>query len=180
MKLISLKLFNFRQFWGEVELGLAYQGERRTTVIHGNNGAGKTTLLNAFTWVLYGETSAAFAPGPMVNSRAVAEAEAGKSVDCWVEVAFEHNGKLYQARRMRSQIKPKAKAKTAGAEVPETESALQLTINGKPLPEDEVAAAIGLVLPQSLHRYFFFDGERLSGSSSQKTRPTWRGPSKRC
>lgn len=162
MKLMSLKLFNFRQFWGEVELKLAYQGERCTTVIHGNNGAGKTTLLNAFTWVLYGETSAAFAPGPMVNSRAVAEAAAGKSVDCWVEVTFEHNGKLYQARRMRSQIKPKSsKSKPADAEIPETESALQLTINGKPQPEDEVDAAVGLVLPQSLHRYFFFDGERI-------------------
>ena len=49
MKLLSLRLFNFRQFWGEVHLDLAHQNSRKVTVIHGNNGAGKTTLLNGFT-----------------------------------------------------------------------------------------------------------------------------------
>ena len=52
MRLISIQLCNFRQFYGKTpEITLGY-GDRNTTVIHGNNGAGKTTLMNAFTWVL--------------------------------------------------------------------------------------------------------------------------------
>ncbi len=61
MKLTSIQLCNFRQFYGKtLEIVLAC-GERNTTIIHGNNGAGKTTLLNAFTWVLYEKFSTAFA-----------------------------------------------------------------------------------------------------------------------
>ena len=61
MKLTSIKLFNFRQFYGKTPEILLASGEQNTTIIHGNNGAGKTTLLNAFTWVLYEKFTAAFA-----------------------------------------------------------------------------------------------------------------------
>ncbi|WP_008318103.1 AAA family ATPase [Leptolyngbya sp. PCC 6406] len=156
MKLLSLKLFNFRQFWGEVALELAHQNGRSVTIIHGNNGAGKTTLLNGFTWVLYDQRSPAFAPGPLINNRAVAETAPGSQVECWAEVLFEHNGKEYQARRSC------LGTKTAEGESSESASTLQLKINGKLIPDkDEVEDAIGSVLPISLHRYFFFDGERI-------------------
>jgi len=49
MKLMSIKLCNFRQFYGKTPEIVLACGERNTTIIHGNNGAGKTTLLNAFT-----------------------------------------------------------------------------------------------------------------------------------
>ncbi|RZM79147.1 AAA family ATPase [Leptolyngbya iicbica] len=158
MKLLSVKLFNFRQFWGEVALDLAHQGDRTTTIIHGNNGAGKTTLLNAFTWVLYESFSAAFAAGPLVNNRALAEAPAGSRVECWVEVLFEHNRKEYLVRRSRYVDK----SQEAGANPEETSGALQLKINGELVrDEEQVEEMIGNVLPSTLHRYFFFDGERI-------------------
>ncbi|MGA7937477.1 MAG: ATP-binding protein, partial [Kovacikia sp.] len=79
MKLVSMKLFNFRQFWGEVEINLAGVPGHSVTVIHGNNGAGKTTLLNAFTWVLYGQHTGAFAsPEQRINKRAIAQTASGK------------------------------------------------------------------------------------------------------
>jgi DNA sulfur modification protein DndD len=158
MKLLALRLFNFRQFWGEVHLDLAYQGERNTTIIHGNNGAGKTTLLNAFTWVLYESFSAAFAEGPLVNNRALAEAPAGSRVECWVEVLFEHNRKEYLVRRSRYVDKPQSPE----AGTTETAGPLQLKLNGTLVPDEEqIADTIGNVLPSSLHQYFFFDGERI-------------------
>ncbi|MEO0986193.1 MAG: AAA family ATPase [Cyanobacteria bacterium J06639_14] len=157
MKLLALKLFNFRQFWGEVSLDLAHQGERCTTVIHGNNGAGKTTLLNAFTWVLYNDFSAAFAPGPLVNNRALAEARLGTRVECWAEVLFEHTEREYRVRRSRFVDKLSREAV-----VEETAGDWLLKLNGKLIREsDEIEDAIGSVLPSSLHRYFFFDGERI-------------------
>ena len=161
MKLLSLNLFNFRQFWGNVVLELGHQSSRRVTVIHGNNGAGKTTLLNAFTWVLYGEFSAAFASGPLVNNRAIAEATPGQRIECWAEVLFEHNGKEYQARR--SCFAQKLDTRLAdGRDSEERDSELSLKVNGRLIEEsDEIEDAIATVLPKSLHRYFFFDGERI-------------------
>jgi DNA sulfur modification protein DndD len=77
MKLISIKLCNFRSFYAKTpEIVLAHGDVSNTTIIHGNNGAGKTSLLNAFTWVLYEKFSAAFASAEqLVNKRAIAEAK---------------------------------------------------------------------------------------------------------
>ena len=157
MKLVSIKLCNFRQFYGKTpEVMLAY-GKRNTTIIHGNNGAGKTTLLNAFTWVLYEKFTAAFAAEQkLVNKRALTQAQPGEPVECWVEVAFEHNSKQYRVKRLCRAYK---------GEIEHSKSELFLHIAGddgrwslpQQLPED----IIGRILPESLHQYFFFDGERI-------------------
>ncbi len=159
MKLISITLCNFRQFYGKSpEIKLAY-GERNTTVIHGNNGAGKTALMNAFTWVLYGKFSAAFAAEEqLVNKRALAEAEMGKAVGCWAEIVFEHDSTRYQARRI-------CRAYKSENTVEHGKSELFLNVakdDGRWLkPDQHPDDIIGRILPESLHQYFFFDGERI-------------------
>jgi len=159
MKLMSIRLCNFRQFYGKTpELLLAF-GERNTTIIHGNNGAGKTTLLNAFTWVLYEKFTAAFASeDQLINKRAITEAKLKDSVECWVEVGFEHNNKRYQVKRLCRAYKTEA-----GVEPGKSELYLQIAgddgrwLLPQQLPED----IIGRILPATLHQYFFFDGERI-------------------
>jgi DNA repair exonuclease SbcCD ATPase subunit len=100
MKLLSLKLFNFRPFFGEHRLMFAKSQDRNITVIYGNNGSGKTALLNAFTWTLYEKFTAALSsPEYLVNRRAIAEAKVGESIPCWVEVEFDHDGKQYRLKR---------------------------------------------------------------------------------
>jgi DNA sulfur modification protein DndD len=161
MKLTTIRLCNFRQFYGETpEIYLATDNYRNTTIIHGNNGAGKTTILNAFTWVLYEKFTAAFAESQqLVNKRAIAEADVGTAVDSWVEVAWEHDGKRYRAKRMCRAYKQQTGVNLVNNEL------LYLYIgdaDGKWLhpqqPPDEI---IGRILPASLHQYFFFDGERI-------------------
>ncbi len=161
MKLTAIRLANFRQFYGETpEIRLATDDYRNTTIIHGNNGAGKTTILNAFTWVLYEKFTAAFAePQQLVNKRAIAEADIGTAVDSWVEVAWEHDGKRYRAKRMCRAYKQQTGINLVNNEL------LYLYVgdaDGKWLhpqqPPDEI---IGRILPASLHQYFFFDGERI-------------------
>lgn len=159
MKLISIKLCNFRCFYGKTpEILLSGEDQRNTTVIHGNNGAGKTTLLNGFTWVLYEKFTAAFASEEqLVNKRAIAEAKNGDIVECWVEIVWEHYGKRYRAKRECRAYK--------GDIIEQGESKLYMQIasdDGRwQLPQQLPEDIIGRILPESLHQYFFFDGERI-------------------
>ncbi|MEB3827557.1 AAA family ATPase [Phormidium sp. CCY1219] len=161
MKLISIQLFNFRQFYGKTPKLLLAQGDRNTTIIHGNNGAGKTTLMNAFTWVLYEKFSAAFAAeDQLVSKRAISEAKPNTPVACWGEVIFEHDRKRYQAKRI-------IRAYNSDEGISYGDSELYMMIaadDGRwtpPPPPQHPTEIVGRILPESLHQYFFFDGERI-------------------
>ncbi|MGF1514291.1 MAG: AAA family ATPase [Elainellaceae cyanobacterium] len=161
MKLLGLTLCNFRPFYGEHQLTFAKTEAQNITVIHGNNGSGKTALLNAFTWALYERFTAALAsPDQLVNRRALAEAGDSESITCWVEVAFDHDGKHYRIRRS-------CQALRVGDEVEQDRSEVVMqfvgddgrwsTLPASKNPDD----VVGRMLPKSLHQYFFFDGERI-------------------
>ncbi|KZL49705.1 chromosome segregation protein SMC [Nodularia spumigena CENA596] len=160
MKLTSIKLCNFRSFYGTTpEILLAVGDTLNTTIIHGNNGSGKTSLLNAFTWVLYEKFSAAFASTEqLVNKRSIAEAQKGQPVECWVEVGWEHEGKRYKVKRSCRVYK-----NNSDFEAGKTE--LRMWVgedDGKwYLPPQQPDDIINQILPASLHQYFFFDGERI-------------------
>ena len=47
MKILSLKMTNFRQFYGRQELHFSTDSKKNITLIHAENGVGKTALLNA-------------------------------------------------------------------------------------------------------------------------------------
>jgi len=55
----SIKLKNFRQYYGEQLITFSCDSHRNVTVFLGDNTSGKTTLVQAFIWALYG--TAAFA-----------------------------------------------------------------------------------------------------------------------
>ncbi|MBD2362185.1 AAA family ATPase [Anabaena minutissima FACHB-250] len=160
MKLTSIKLCNFRSFYGKTpEIIISGGDVLNTTIIHGNNGSGKTSLLNAFTWVLYERFSAAFASTEqLVNKRAIAQAQPGQAVECWVEINWEHEGKRYNVKRQCRGYKNKT-----DFAVGKTELLMQVAgDDGRwyfPLQQPE--EIIGQILPVSLHQYFFFDGERI-------------------
>ncbi|MBC1220551.1 AAA family ATPase [Nostoc sp. UCD121] len=162
MKLTSIKLCNFRSFYGTTpEMILAGGDVQNTTIIHGNNGSGKTSLLNAFTWVLYDKFSAAFASiEQLVNKRAIAETQKGQAVECWVEIGWEHEGKRYRVKRACRGYKNEGDFEA---------SKTQLTMwvgadDGKwNIPIQQPDDIINQILPATLHQYFFFDGERIEG-----------------
>jgi DNA sulfur modification protein DndD len=161
MKLTSIKLCNFRSFYGKTpEVTLAGGTIRNTTMIYGSNGAGKTSILNAFTWVLYEKFSAAFASTEqLVNKRAIAESEPGQPVECWVEVGWEHEGNRYRATRGCRVYKNESDVIEAG------KTQLKIQVAGDDgkwyFPIQQAEEIITQILPLSLHQYFFFDGERI-------------------
>ncbi|MBE9056045.1 AAA family ATPase [Sphaerospermopsis sp. LEGE 08334] len=160
MKLTSIKLCNFRSFYGQTpEITIATGDIKNTTIIHGNNGAGKTSLLNAFTWVLYEKFTAAFAATEqLVNKRAIAEVENEQPVECWVEVGWEHEGNRYRAKRTCRVYK-----NPTNMEATKTKLIIQTVgDDGKwYFPIEQAEEIINNILPASLHQYFFFDGERI-------------------
>ncbi|MBR8827064.1 MAG: AAA family ATPase [Gomphosphaeria aponina SAG 52.96 = DSM 107014] len=160
MKLISIQLCNFRQFYGQTPQIKLASGAKNITVIYGNNGAGKTTLLNGFTWALYEKFTAAFAShNYLVNKRAINEVNVGGYVEYWVDLHFEHDNKLYQVKRKGSAYLDKNKTLQHG------NSKLFMLVagdNGRWYPPPQQPEdIIQNILPESLHQYFFFDGEHI-------------------
>lgn len=161
MKLTSIKLCNFRSFYGKTpEITLAGGDVRNTTMIYGSNGAGKTSILNAFTWVLYEKFSAAFASTEqLVNKRAIAESQPSQPVECWVEVGWEHESNRYRATRGCRVYKNESDFIEAG------KTQLKIQVAGDDgkwyFPLQQAEEIITQILPASLHQYFFFDGERI-------------------
>ncbi|MBW4675540.1 MAG: AAA family ATPase [Desmonostoc geniculatum HA4340-LM1] len=160
MKLTSIKLCNFRSFYGTTpEMILAGGDAHNTTIIHGNNGSGKTSLLNAFTWVLYEKFSAAFASTEqLVNKRAIAQTQRGQAVECWVEIGWEHEGKRYRVKRACRGYKNESEFEAGKTQ-------LTMWVGGDDgkwnIPNQQPDDIINQILPATLHQYFFFDGERI-------------------
>ena len=106
MKLISMELSNYRQFFGRQELTFSATRDRNVTIVFGANGAGKTTLLSAFTWCLYGVMPPALeSPKQLVNERAWNEALEGTSVSAIVMLRFSHDDYTYEFERTQTQRK---------------------------------------------------------------------------
>ncbi|WP_373525036.1 AAA family ATPase [Nostoc sp.] len=160
MKLTSIKLCNFRSFYGTTpEMLIAGGDAQNTTIIHGNNGSGKTSLLNAFTWVLYDKFSAAFASiEQLVNKRAIAETQKGQAVECWVEIGWEHEGKRYRVKRACRGYKNEGDFDAGKPKLTMWVGADDGKWN---IPIQQPDDIINQILPATLHQYFFFDGERI-------------------
>ncbi|MFN9558895.1 MAG: AAA family ATPase [Dolichospermum sp.] len=161
MRLTSIKLCNFRSFYGKTpEIILANGDIRNTTMIYGSNGAGKTSILNGFTWVLYEKFSAAFASTEqLVNKRAIAESQPGQPVECSVEIGWEHENIRYRAKRGCRVYKNQSDLIETGR------TQLTMWLGGDDgqwkIPNQFPEEIITQILPLSLHQYFFFDGERI-------------------
>ena len=161
MKLRRLTVTNFRQFYGTQTIRFATGDDQNVTVLYGANGSGKTTLLNAFTWCLFNKFTPAFEnKNHLINERAWNEAKPLDEVTASVRLEFEHEGRVYNLIRESSLRKTREGSEQLGkdseAKMWHTdETGRQSDISR--FPED----AINQIIPERLHRFFFFDGERI-------------------
>jgi DNA sulfur modification protein DndD len=159
VKLRRLEIENFRQFYGKQELSFSTDKKKNVTLIYGSNGAGKTTILNAFTWGLYGRTTPGLSDASwLVNNLAWNEAETGKTVTARVALEFEDKDHRYELTRVQS-----ARKEQDGSRSMIEDGRLELYVTdstGRNEPSNHPVGAIGGILPERLHRFVFFDGER--------------------
>lgn len=154
----SLTIENFRQFYGRQGLTFSTDDARNVTLVYGSNGSGKTGLLNAFTWGLYAKTTPALeAPDNLTNERAWAEAKPGQEVSARVIIEFEDDGVVYTVERVRT-----ARKGDDGREhvTRDGHATLHFIDAGGADERDNPEGTINQILPERLHRFFFFDGER--------------------
>jgi len=163
----SLSLNNFRGFYGE-DNNIAFSSDV-PTVIFATNGGGKSTILNAFTWALYDKFSnSLMLQAQIVNIRAIAESKVGDEIEAKVTIHFSHDNNFYVVMKSHRVVKKDEKntiEKISGNNL----SMQSHSGNGNWEPVDNPNETINRILPNDIHNYFFFDGERMEKMVSQDT-----------
>jgi DNA sulfur modification protein DndD len=158
MKLESMRLYNFRQFYGEQRIRFSIDKKKNVTIINGIMGAGKTSLHRAFVWCLYGEWDEQ-TRGQIVNKRAINESPLNFKVETSVQMVFTHAGERYTAVRTLQVVKT-----SESTWQPVGESGLSLTkitLSGQHETIRNAQNLLEFILPSSVSPYFFFDGEQI-------------------
>lgn len=159
MLLKKLTLTNFRPFKGEHEIEFSINKEKNVTLVMAENGAGKTTLAQAFQWALYSKTEG-FKNKSVLNSVVEKEMICGSEAKVIAKLELEHNDIEYTI--IRQQIYKKDVNGIVKSDNPTLEIYTRKddgqTIVNNPLKN---ISTISNILPESLSKYFFFDGERI-------------------
>ncbi len=162
MELITLKIQNFRQFYGKQEIHFSTDSDQNVTVIRGSNGSGKTTLLNAFTWLFY-ENISLPRPDKLVSERALAEVSSGDTVTVSTSLEFEHEETEYEATR----VKEFRKREGISAVEQSSEMRLEYTDeHGNLKTRSNPGNMLNQIMPERLKDIFFFDGETIDELSA--------------
>lgn len=158
MRLLELRLENFRQFEGLHTLKIAPDGDRNVTVVYGANGSGKTTLLNAFTWCLYGKLTQDFMyPNRLISDGLWADLQLNHTAEAAVTLEFEHNGEHFTLDRRARATKI---AEDADQRPVEEGTLVRRTAQGA-MELQNPKDFIDTILPDRLHHFFFLNGERF-------------------
>ncbi|GLS89933.1 ABC transporter ATP-binding protein [Psychromonas marina] len=116
-------------------------------------------MLNAFKWCFYGKTDFDTGTEHILNEASVHNANTGQIVELSITVNFEEDGYKYEVIRS-------AKFRKLPNNEVEDLKTIEFKINkteqdGQTKPITTPTSEINKVLPESLHPYFFFNGERI-------------------
>lgn len=159
MLLKKMTLTNFRPFKGDHEIIFSTDTEKNVTLVMAENGAGKTTLAQAFQWVLYSKTEG-FKNKSVLNSIVEKEMMLNSEANVIAKLELEHNNIDYTVLRKQTykkDINGIVKSDNPVLEIYIKQEDGQTIVNN-PLKN---VSTISNILPESLSKYFFFDGERI-------------------
>jgi DNA sulfur modification protein DndD len=164
MKLISISLFNFRQFLGHQELRFGQDKNDIVTVVFGENGRGKTGIFRALMFCLFNErkliqdSDTDVSEITLVNTYAL-EKNGETETKTFVEVEFSNKGINYVMNRQLLGIKK-------GNEIIIQDDGVSLHATGidgntQIFKQEEIDNEIHKILDARIKDYFLFDGERI-------------------
>lgn len=152
----SISLTDFGPFKGEQRI--EFPSDTGVAIIYGENMRGKTTLLNAIRYALFGKVITRGAT--QVALHQIGNWETAKEKGRYgfkVVLEFEHDGAKYQLTR---EHRPRKDVTT-----PQTDMDYQqdcfLRKNGTVLGPDERDSELARIMPETVSRFFLFDGELL-------------------
>lgn len=176
MRLLSLRLNNFRQFVGENTLDFGGK-DNKVTVIYGLNGYGKTGLFRAIIFCLFGKTYlerdnldlAEQNRGLVLVNHDLVEKANGDYVNASVTLKFEHNQIIYELYRSILCAKHGTEFNQQQGEVK-----LYLTIDGNTKPPisdyDQIKQILDSIIDLKNKDFFLFDGEQMEELTKQSSK----------
>lgn len=162
MILKTMKLKNFRQFYGSHEINFG-TGKHNTTLIIGANGNGKTGIFRALMFVLYGEKRLEQDPVTdvnLINLDAMHENEM-QPVSSLVELSFIYNDKDYVIRREMRGIYD---SKKDGIITQDKEPELFVYNDSGDYTNSniDIELFIKRIIEPEIREFFFFDAEKMN------------------
>lgn len=159
MKINSLTLENFRQFYGQSIISFSTDQNKKATLIIADNGAGKTTIIESLHWCLYGNVKG-FKDKEVLNKKLIDEAVDGSDVFAQVILNFTHNNNEYELKRKI--IKTKSAKQLRNAEmILKLNSKDEFGTTSIKTDEKEIKRFIDNILNESIFSYFFSKGEQI-------------------
>ena len=149
MIVTSVRLMNFRQYYGDNQLTFSTSKDKNLTVVTGDNGTGKSSIFTALVWCLYGVRDRE--SGPLLCDLLSHEERVAGG---FVEVQFVHEGSQYVARREIEAI--------GGAQEKSGDLSLRRLDGSRSKLIVNPVQAMNEILPEDARRYFFFDGEMIN------------------
>lgn len=171
--MIYIKRLDFQNYRKAGTYSLSFddsQSEYHMYGIIAENGTGKTTILNAITWCLYekeyqlkDEERAL----PIINSKKLNGMNLDESVDVSVKMTIQDGDKEIVFERKLKVIRSQ-KDNGVPYAIPDTRSDFVVTVSDlsssdstKSYPNEEGQYYVAEYFENSIHDFFFFDGEKL-------------------
>lgn len=154
MRILEVKLINFRQFIGENTLNFTSNEKGSISLVFGTNGGGKTTILSAMHWCLHGTAPYISNPNNLANENLFKGLKENEELALQVTMTLNDGGRDYLVTRKR------VVSKQLGNEIATQNDELTFTdLEGVSLgnPQFEVNQRF----PQKFANFFFVPGESI-------------------
>jgi len=152
----AISLTDFGPFKGEQRI--EFPADSGVAIIYGENMRGKTTLLNAIRYALFGKVITRGAAEVALHQ--IGNWETAKEKGKYgfkVVLEFEHEGSKYALTR---EHRPRAGIKTPEADIDYQQDSF-LKKDGTVLGPDAGVSELARIMPETVSRFFLFDGELL-------------------
>ena len=155
----SLRINNYRAYYGECNFDFPIDGERNISILYADNDVGKSCFFSAILFCLYGPKDSDDLKD-LINVNAQSEKCYHAAVSLFVENGSD---KIEISRTI--DLRGKLEATPSSKDFKCT---LELIKNDVPLSseEDEKADFINSLVHQDASQYFFFDGEKINDYST--------------